>query len=228
MNPFDLYVQRLGASGETFKDSYINHSKNIARSRMLESPNRTDIYLNLDENDKHYCITRDREGYRKKIFVFYPDTKVDIGTYSSQLDDNGRVLHYLITEKHTQEITPTFVGELCTYMFKVKYEDIKVNLGLDKMDRPIIEVIEGEIKELPCIVKFNDASTAIAESNKPINQLGNIVTISITYTEAPSIDENEQFELYGDNYRIIKIDRSNSMDKVGVLKITGERTGRVK
>lgn len=221
LNYATKYVKRLNSEGVNSRDAYLKQSKIIAGRQICNSPNRYDVYLNLNTNEVHYCITKDKSNNKKRKFIFTPETKVNIGDYVTQGDDT-----YLLSEKDTNDVTPTLTGDFCSAKFTVKLSDEKVLIGYDKLNRPIYETITGEVKELPCVVKMNDASTAIADVNEPVNLLANQVMITIPYTEAPSIELNEQFNLYNETYRIIRSDPSSSINKVGILRITGEREGR--
>lgn len=218
----EKYIKRLNDEGVNSKDAYLNQSKIIAKQQILNSPNLYNVYLNLDETVTYYCIARDKGSYEKRKFIFLPDTEVNLGDYITQ--DN---LVYLLTGKDTNEVTPQFIGDFCSAEFPVKYADQKVEIGKDDLGRPVYDIIEGEVKMLPCVPKMNDASTSIADTNNPINLLDNQVMITIPYTEAPSIKYNEKFKLFNDTYRIIRIDPSKSINKVGVLRITGERVESV-
>lgn len=222
MDYVNSYIQRLKNQGDSSREAYLNKSKAIVASQILNSPNRYDVYLNLDTSKVHYCITKDKSTYEKRKFIFTPDTIVNLGDYVTEGEDT-----YLLSEKDTNEVSPQLIGDLCTAEFKVKYSDQKVIIGYDKLNRPIYDIIEGEVKMLPCVVKMNDASTAIADTNNPINLLANQVMITIPYIEAPSLKYNEKFELYNDVYRIIRINLASSIKKVGVIQITGERVESV-
>lgn len=113
----------------------------------------------------------------------------------------------------------------CSFMFELRNDDIVTITGRDDLDRPIKKVTKGTVKHVPAVVKMNDASTAIADQNQPINELANIVTLTIPYRESDSLKHDKTFVLYGMTYRIIRIDYSKSLDKVGIIKITGEMLG---
>jgi len=221
LNYATKYIKRLNSDGINSREAYYNQSKIIAERQIYNSHNRYDVYLNLNTNKVHYCITKDKGNNKKRKFIFTPDTVVNMGDYVTQGDST-----YLLSEKDTNEITPTLSGDFCSAKFTVKFSDEKVLIGYDKLNRPTYETIPGEINELPCVVKMNDASTAIADVNEPVNLLANQVMVTIPYTEAPSIELNEQFDLYNETYRIIRVDPSSSINKVGILRITGERVGR--
>ena len=116
--------------------------------------------------------------------------------------------------------------QLCSAKFPIKENDKITVIGKDDLGRPIKEVTSGEIIMMPCVPKMNDASTAIAETNTAINKLANIITITIPYKEAPSIAHDEIFIMFNEQYRIIRIDPSKSIESIGILKITGERVGK--
>lgn len=221
MNYLEKYTKRLNKEGINSKEAYMNQSKIIAKQQILDSPNLHNVYLNRNETVIHYCIARDKGSYEKRKFIFVPDTVVNLGDYVTQ--DS---LVYLLTGKDTNDITPQFTGDFCSAELPVKYADQKIEIGTDHLGRPVYEIIEGEVKMLPCVPKMNDASTAIADANEPVNLLANQVMVTIPYTEASSIELNEQFDLYNETYRIIRIDPSSSINKVGILRITGEREGR--
>lgn len=211
-------MMRMNSYGVNAKEAHINQSKSIIRQQIMNSYNRQDAYLKVDKSELTYCITRDINANIERKFVFIPDAKVRMGEYVT-IDDKT----YLLTKQDTNEVTPEFTGLFCTAFFHVRSEDREELIGFDDLDRPVYDIIPGEVLKLPCVVKMNDASTAIAGTNEPVNTLDNQIKISITYTESKSIQHNERFVMYGDVYRIIRIDPSDSINGVGVLHITGER-----
>lgn len=115
---------------------------------------------------------------------------------------------------------------LCSSVLPLKENDKDIIVGLDEYGRPITETIAGEVAMMPCVPKLNDASTSIAESNKPINLLDNQILVTIPYRESISIAYDERFAMYNDTYRIIRIDYSKSINGIGIIKLLGERIGR--
>lgn len=115
--------------------------------------------------------------------------------------------------------------QLCSATFPLKEDDKKIFIGVDDLKRPVYDIIPGKIVDIPCVVSMNEATIAIADTNKPINLLNNVVYITIPYTESESIGYDKEFEMYGSIYRIIRIDISKSINKVGLTKITAEVKG---
>lgn len=220
MNYADKYINRLNGEGSNFQDAYLNQSKIIAKNKIINSPTSYKVHLGLDDVEIHYCVTKDKKGNKERKFIFVPDTPVDVGTYVRM----GSLI-YLLTTKYTNEITPTFEGKQCTAHFPVITKGSEIIIDYDDMGRPVTETQGDTVLNLPCILKMNDASTAIADTNEPINLLDNQVMVTIPYHESPSIEYNESFDLFKDRYRIIRINPSDSINGVGVLHITGEREG---
>lgn len=134
---------------------------------------------------------------------------------------------WLITSKPEDNgIYRKAIMELCSVDMPLRENDKEVIVGLDKYGRPIVEVVPGKVVMLPCVPKFNDASTSIADTNEPINELANIITVRIPYRESPSIQHDERFSVWKESYRIIRIDPSKSINGIGILKITAERLGK--
>lgn len=111
---------------------------------------------------------------------------------------------------------------LCSATFPLKENDVKTLIGKDNLGRPIYDIVQGSIENIPCVIKMNDASVSIAQTNQPINSLDNKIVVTIPYREAKSIVHDAVFEMYGMEYRIIRIDYSKSINGIGLLRITGE------
>ena len=200
----------------------IEHDSLFLLNRSLNGYSSYDVKINYDKLAKVLMGQKwDADGEAMKVIGHI----VDI--------ERGNLIEYdndfwlVVTKPEDNRIYRKAEIRLCSTTFPVKLEDKEVLIGYDKLNRPIYETIAGEIKKLPCTVKMNDASTAIADANKPINLLDNQVMVTIPYTEAPSIKYNEKFELYNDLYKIIRIDPSGSINEVGILRITGERVESV-
>jgi len=199
----------------------IEHDSLFLLNRSLNGYSSYDVKINYDKLAKVLMNQKwDADGEGMKIIGHI----VDI--------ERGNLIEYdseywlIVTKSEDNRIYRKAEVRLCSASFPVKLEDKKVQVGIDNLGRPVYDIIPGEIIQVPCVVKMNDASTAIADTNEPVNLLANQVMITIPYTEAPSIELNEQFNLYNETYRIIRIDPSSSINKVGILRITGEREGR--
>ena len=161
----------------------------------------------------------DADGEAYKI-VGYPE---DIERGNLIVHDNETWL--IATKPETNRVYRKAEMKLCTAVFPIVTKGTEVLLGYDDIGRPVYEYTNDTAVNVPCVVKMNDASTAIADTNKAANLLDNQVMVTIPYQESPSIEYNERFELYRDTYRIIRINPADSINGVGILHITGERVG---
>lgn len=200
----------------------IEHDSLFLLNKSLNGFSSYDVVVNYDKPTKILMNQKwDADGEAVKVIGHIADI------------ERGNLIEYnsdywlVVTKPEDNRIYRKAEARLCSAEFPVKYADQKVEIGKDDLDRPVYDIIKGEVKMLPCVPKMNDASTSIADTNNPINLLDNQVMITIPYTEAPSIKYNEKFKLFNDTYRIIRIDPSKSINKVGVLRITGERVESV-
>ena len=196
---------------KSLKDAYVSSECLIAPNGDVDRKFATEVQVFQKwDSDGDAMKVIGRIGEIERGNYIYYDNQVWL--VITKPEDNGT---YRKAEMH-----------LCSTEFPVKEDDRVEIVGFDDIGRPIKKTIKGGILMMPCVPKMNDASTAIAETNTPINGLDNIVTITIPYKEAPSIAHDEIFTLYNEQYRIIRIDPSKSIMGIGILKITGERLGR--
>ncbi|UUV25860.1 MULTISPECIES: hypothetical protein [Lysinibacillus] len=200
----------------------ITHDALLLLNKTLDSYASYEVVVNYDKSTKILMNQKwDADGEAVKIIGHIADIE-----RGNLIEHNGEYW-LVVTKPEDNRIYRKAEARLCSAEFPVKYADQKVEISKDDLGRPVYKIIEGEVKMLPCVPKMNDASTSIADTNNPINLLDNQVMITIPYTEAPSIKYNEKFKLFNDTYRIIRIDPSKSINKVGVLRITGERVESV-
>lgn len=217
MNYIEKYIKRLNDKGNTTKDKIINTSKRTINKQFRSSPSYKTIKINDNEID---CIINHTEDDEKKSIIFRPDSVIDIGSIIEYKNKN-----YLLISFTDDEISPNGIIQLCTQLFPIKEKGQKILIGRDELNRPVYESNDDKVINIPCIVKMNEATIAIADVNKPINLLNNVLYITIPYTESESIDYDQEFEMYNAIYRIIRIDTSKSINKIGLMKLTAEMKG---
>lgn len=199
----------------------ITHDGLLLLNKTLNGYASYEVVINYEKPAKILMNQKwDADGDGMKVIGHIVDIE------RGNLIEYGNEYWLVITKPEDNRIYRKAEVRFCSATFPVKLEDKKIQVGIDSLGRPVYDIIPGEIIQVPCVVKMNTASTAIADSNEPVNLLANQVMITIPYTEAPSIELNEQFILYNETYRIIRIDPSSSINKVGILRITGEREGR--
>lgn len=118
------------------------------------------------------------------------------------------------------------IAELCRTNYYLKENDKEIIVGLDKWNRPIFETQEGNVIELPIVPRILNTTSTIVEVNDSINLLDGNILVTMPYRESEKLVHNEYFTMYNEKYRIIRIDPSESINGVGLLRIVGDRVGR--
>ena len=199
----------------------IEHDSLYLLEKTLNGYAGYDVVINNTKQTKVLMYQRyDSDGESMKVIGRVED--IERGNLIEH-DDN---VWLVVTKPEDNRIYRKAQIHLCSTTFPIKDADQEVVVGYDRLNRPIYETIKGQIEYVPCLVEMNNASVAIADSNRPINNLDNKVVVTIPYRESPSIAHDATFHLYDMNYRIIRIDPSKSINGVGILRITGEMTGR--
>lgn len=199
----------------------IEHDSLYMLEKTLSGYAGYDVLINNTKQAKVLIHQRhDADGESMKIIGHVEDIE------RGNLVKHGDNTWLITTKPEDNRIYRKAEIQLCSTTFPIKDEDQEVVVGYDRLKRPIYETVKGQIEYVPCLVQMNSASVAIAEANRPINNLDNKVVVTIPYRESPSIEHDAVFHLYGMNYRIIRIDPSKSIDGVGILRITGEMIGK--
>ncbi|MED1863232.1 hypothetical protein P4V41_07170 [Fictibacillus nanhaiensis] len=99
--------------------------------------------------------------------------------------------------------------------------EVKTKIGNDpRTGRPVYETVISPPTLLPCIVE----STIYLPNDSQSIQLPNgKILVTIPYTVNDAIAENKEFEMYGEQYQIVGIDRSQSVEGVGLMILHCER-----
>lgn len=209
------------------EESKMLHDADLMVEKTLNSYQSYPVTLRVDSNEANNIETRvilhqkwDANGLGYKIIG--RDEEIERG-YWFEWDNHKWIID---TKPEYNRVFRKATVSLCNEMFELREPDVTITDGKDEFNRPKKKVIQkGSVTYVPCYTDMNNASVAIADSNKPINILGNIVTITLPYRESASIDYGQIFKLYGLEYKIIRIDPTQSINKVGILKITGELVG---
>lgn len=118
------------------------------------------------------------------------------------------------------------IAELCSSCYYLKENDKKELVGIDKWGAPIYDIVEGQVVELPVVPRILNTTSTQVDVNQPINLLDGNILVTMPYRESDKLKHNELFTMYGEKYRIIRIDPSESINGIGLLRIVGDRVGR--
>lgn len=112
------------------------------------------------------------------------------------------------------------VIKLCNNTFTLKGSTTEIIVGYNDFNEPITEIISLEDIIIPCIVEtkiFDD------KTDEAINLPEGRISVTIPYTEHEDVAIDKEFEMYGENYKIIGIDYTQSVNKEGLIIINGKK-----
>jgi hypothetical protein len=112
--------------------------------------------------------------------------------------------------------------KLCNNILTLKGTTTKTQVGTDHFGRPQYQETISQDILLPCIV---EKTIYTNNEDKPINLPDNQIRVTIPYTVHDDITEGKYFTMYEENYKIGGIDKTLSINGVGLMIIYGERSG---
>jgi hypothetical protein len=110
--------------------------------------------------------------------------------------------------------------EICNFELQVKTGETKTFLGNDKFGAPVYKT-DPSYTPLHSILKNTIGSIAL---NSEVNLPSERMLITVTYDDvSKTIKENDTFDMYGREYKVIGIDFSNVFYGKGIITLTTER-----
>lgn len=217
----DSYKARINAEGGTVSKSVNDSTKRTAKEQILNSPSRVDVKLNDDLVQLYPCIISDIETFKKRRFLFIPDTLISIGDY---VHHNN--FTYLATERTTDDKFPQLIGELCNSQFPI-YSTVTKTPRLDadgkqmydRYGKPLYDETLETVNK-PCVVKSSYLQSS--DTDQFMIPEGKI-TIILPYITPNNITLDYQFKMYDSDYRITNIDPTNIINGQGIYTVIAER-----
>lgn len=209
----NAYKSRLQAEGNNVVEAIKQTTKNANIQQILSSPTRTDVTLN-DEDKMYPCIVSDINTFKKRRFLFLPDTKIDVGNY---IHHEGYT--YLATDKTTSDTYPQLIAEVCNDEFPITSTITKIEKGKDRFGKPVYEEIVNHTY-VPCLVESSYSKSSDVDSF-PIPS--GRIEISLPYQITDNTKYNFTFNLNGDNYSVKDLDLVNVINGIGYMKIIAEK-----
>lgn len=209
---FSAYVERLEASGSSLAESTKNISKSQAYNNIINSPFLEYVTFNSSE-DEQPCIVSSHKTHKIKRFLFTPKTPTSLGTLVHYKD-----AIYLATEIKDNEIYPEVFGTLCTETFPV-YVGEEIVETVDNFGKKIYKK-EKIIESVPCV-----ADTKIYSSldNSMLPLPTGAISVFIQHKDEYEIEVNQRFEMFGSEYSITTVSKSNIVNNSGFIEIYGQR-----
>ncbi|MEH7116036.1 hypothetical protein V7128_01255 [Neobacillus vireti] len=199
----------------TNENQKISHDGLLLLERSLNGFEGYDVLINnLTESKVLVYQKYDSESTVKKVIGRIGD--IDIGNVMTI--DNLNWL--IITLPEDNKIYRKAEMQLCNSTYPIKTNKTRVLKGLNDFGEKIYDYVDGTVTELPCIVSSTTTSDSVDEAiNLPEGQ----ISITLPYVENAEIAEGKEFFMYGSKFKIIGIDYTKSINKVGILIIKGKK-----
>lgn len=211
MSKYQHYRNRVTIDGATMRDVIKNSTKRLQHANLMNSPSLSYVKVNSEE---YPCIVSDIDTFKKRRFLFLPDTIVEAGSYIELQN-----LTYLVTEYALDDIYPQSIGELCNDTFDLVITTERIKVDEDVFGRPIYDTID-KIESIPCVVSTKTYSTA---ENNPIPLPDGSMTIKLPYKPDREIPLNYVIEKRGQQYQVTSVSYENVLNEVGFIEITLQR-----
>lgn len=212
MNYFETYKTRLQAYGNNSEEAYINGTKHVINKSFDESLFST--VIPIDDVDTDVIINQGRNS-DEKIILLRPDCSTYRGAIAKIEGFN-----FLIIDFDRNKVYPIAKAQICNNTFTIKGEPTQTIIGYDHRGAPIYETVQGEDFEIPCIAETRVFS---ATENQPINLPEGRLQVTLPYVENSALEIDKEFTMYGTNYKIINVDKTKSINGIGLIIITGQR-----
>jgi hypothetical protein len=109
--------------------------------------------------------------------------------------------------------------KLCNNKLLIKGNPVTIT-KINDFGEEYEEVVSYDSIEIPCIV---ETTITFDDTDKAINLPEGRINVTIPYTEHEDIVIDKEFEMYGEKYKIIGIDYTQSINKEGLMIISGKK-----
>lgn len=225
MSYIDDYMARINATGNTIKDSQFHSTSKFIESTFAESPfykvvkwNNQDLEVRLMDVNS---ITRSNQlmpvQYGIKFALFKPNVVMNLGELL-QIDTD----YWMVTDFTSDNtLFPKAKIQICNFNLQVKTGETKTLLGYDDyFKRPVYDE-QPTHATMQSILKNTVGNITL---NSEVNLPSEKMLITITYNDTSKlIKENDEFDMYGRQYKVVGIDFSNVYSDKGIITLTTER-----
>jgi hypothetical protein len=151
-----------------------------------------------------------------KFMILKPNKSVNIG---DMVELEGKF--WMVTDYVSDN--PLFprakIGK-CNYTLHLKTGETKTIIGYDNFKRPQYD-IQPTFTDIQSILQTSVSNISL---NNTINLPQGQVLVTVQYNElAKNIKENDEFDIYNRQYKVVGLDYSNIVQGIGCLAIVAER-----
>lgn len=208
---------------------YSNFHGNIDLKEKLKRDGTELFKLTLEEGYNSHTVNIDGNETKAVIYnkyankngsMYYLFTLCNQYKKGSLIEwDNETWL--VLSRPEGNEVYDKAEMQVCNTSFELEGEITKILIGTDpRTGKPAYKTVESSPITLNCVAeKTIFRSTTDEAINLPEGQ----ILITIPYIEHKSIAESQKIDLYNDTYQIIDVDDTESINKVGIRKLTARR-----
>lgn len=208
---FELYKKRLLSYGNDEKDAVLNNTQHMINKSFADSFGYSVVKIN--DIDTEVVIVNKDDSTEKELLL-RPNQTVKKG--AKVLIDTQ---YYLIIDFNGNGINQKAKIRLCNNTFTLKGNPITVTKTND-FGEEYEEIVSYDTIDIPCIV---ETSITIDNTDNAINLPEGHINVTIPYTEHEDIAIDKEFVMYGEKYKIIGIDYTQSINKEGLIIINGKK-----
>lgn len=224
MSYLDDFKARMNVSGNTIAQSQFNTTANFINAHFADSPfyrvvkvNGVDLEVQLQDISS---VTRSSNVELVqnvlKFMLLKPNTSVNIGDLV-EIEGQFWIVSDFISNN---PLFPKAKIEKCNYVLQWKTGETKTLIGHDSLNRPVYNV-QPTYTNIQCLLRTSVSNIAL---NQAINLPQGQVHITMQYNDiAKTIKEDDEFDLYNRQYKVIGFDFSNIVQGVGCLVIFANR-----
>jgi hypothetical protein len=210
--------------GKTIGEQQFNDTARFTESTFADSPfyhiakwNGEDIEVQLSDVNS---ITRSNQimpvQFGIKFCRFLPNVVLDLGEILVIDNISWMVVDFTSENK----LFPKAKIEICNFELQVKTGEEKILCGYDDFKAPVYDIIPTYVP-MQSILKNTIGNITL---NSEINLPSERMLITITYNDTSKlIKENDEFDMYGRQYKVVGIDFSNVYSGKGIITLTTER-----
>jgi hypothetical protein len=224
MSYLDDFNARINSTGKTIGESQQHTTSIFINSVFSNSPfyrivkwNGQDLEVRLMDVNS---ITRSNQimpvQFGIKFALVKPNVVLNLGELLSIDDDTWMVTDFT----SENETFPKAKIQICNFELQVKTGEEKILCGYDDFKAPVYDIIPT-YTPMQSILKNTIGNITL---NSEVNLPSERMLITLTYNDTSKlIKENDEFDMYGRQYKVVGIDFSNVYSGKGIITLTTER-----
>jgi hypothetical protein len=230
MSYINKHLSYSNIKGNSIAEQQFNSSASSIVSSFADSPfytvakwNGEDLEVRLMDVNS---ITRSNQmmpvQFDIKFALFKPSVAMDLGEIIEIPNEDQTVYTSWMVVDFTSEnkLFPKAKIQICNFTLKVKTGETKTLLGYDDFKRPVYDT-QSTYVDTQAILKNAIGNVLL---NSEINLPSERMLITIKYDDnAKLIKENDTFDMYNREYKVVGIDFSNVFNGKGIITLTTER-----